>query len=156
MGCEPQLQRLLQDLFSRIDTVSGTEGLKIVCVTLWKFTVTGNVNSDNWWKLPCYQDRRQRGTLYQTKHLHANTYACAHSVPYKRCSILENHPHIYLTINLSTLSMSLQVFQPHRPSFTAITHCTQALYTFHFFSGKLLWVSILTELCPRTPHSRSG
>jgi len=31
----PQPRRYLWDLFFRIDTVSGTEGLKMACVTLW-------------------------------------------------------------------------------------------------------------------------
>jgi len=33
-GFAPQPRRYLRDLFSRIDTVSGTEGLKMVCVTV--------------------------------------------------------------------------------------------------------------------------
>jgi len=33
-GFEPQPRRYFLDLFSRIDTVSGTEGLKMVCVAL--------------------------------------------------------------------------------------------------------------------------
>jgi len=47
-GFAPQLQRLFLDLFSRVDTVSGTEGLKMVCVTLQELTVTSNVSGDNW------------------------------------------------------------------------------------------------------------
>jgi len=31
-----------------LDTVSGTEGLKMVCVTLQELTVTSNVCGDNW------------------------------------------------------------------------------------------------------------
>jgi len=34
--------------FSRVNTVSGTEGLKMVCVALQELTVTSNVCGDNW------------------------------------------------------------------------------------------------------------
>jgi len=47
-GFAPQLRRLFWDLFSQVDTVSGTEGLKMVCVTLQELTVTSNVCGDNW------------------------------------------------------------------------------------------------------------
>jgi len=47
-GFAPQLRRLFLDLFSRVDTVSGTEELKMVCVTLQELTVTSNVCGNNW------------------------------------------------------------------------------------------------------------
>jgi len=47
-GFAPQLRRLFWELFSRVDTVSGTEGLKMVCVTLQELTVTSSVCGDNW------------------------------------------------------------------------------------------------------------
>ena len=44
-GFAPHLRRYFRDLLSRIDTVYGTEGLKMVCVAL---TVPCNVSGDNW------------------------------------------------------------------------------------------------------------
>ena len=37
----------IQRFISRIDIVSGTEGLKMVCVALRELTVTCNVSGDN-------------------------------------------------------------------------------------------------------------
>ena len=47
-GFAPHLRRYFKDLFSRIDTVSGTEGLKMACVALRELTVPCNVSGDNW------------------------------------------------------------------------------------------------------------
>ena len=47
-GFAPRLRQYFRDLFSRIDTVSGTEGLEIVCVALWELIVPCNVSGDNW------------------------------------------------------------------------------------------------------------
>ena len=47
-GSRPTFWRYFRDLFSRIDTVSGTEGLEMVCVALRELTVPCNVSGDNW------------------------------------------------------------------------------------------------------------
>ena len=47
-GFAPHLRRYFRDLFSLIDTVSGTEGLKMVCVALRELSVPCNVSGDNW------------------------------------------------------------------------------------------------------------
>ena len=47
-GFARHLRRYFRDLFSRIDTVSGTEGLKMVCEALRELTVPCNVSGDNW------------------------------------------------------------------------------------------------------------
>ena len=46
-GFAPPPSAVFQIFISRIDTVSGTEGLKMVCVALQELTVTCNVSGDN-------------------------------------------------------------------------------------------------------------
>jgi len=46
-GSHPNSATFLR-FISRVTTVSGTEGLKMVCVTLQELTVTSNVCVDNW------------------------------------------------------------------------------------------------------------
>jgi len=49
-GFAPPLRCLFlsRPIVFRIDTVSGTEELNMVCVTLQEFTVTSDVSGDNW------------------------------------------------------------------------------------------------------------
>jgi len=72
-----QPRRYFWDLFSRIDTVSGTEGLKMARVTLrnllrpaMSVVLTGN----NY-----LVKKIDRCNKYQTKQLHAHTYTCTHN-----------------------------------------------------------------------------
>jgi len=47
-GFAPQLQLLFWDLFSRVDTVSGIKGLKMVCATLQELTMTSMITGKNY------------------------------------------------------------------------------------------------------------
>jgi len=64
-------------IFSQIDIVSGTVGLKMVCVTLQEFTVTSDVSGDKWLKLlvtemGCYNKYKKKQYTHAQTHLHTH------------------------------------------------------------------------------------